>query len=236
VFSILKSNKPITLYCYTDDYSVYEYAKISKSSYFIPEWFKELKEIEDNSTSINKRTMRGCPGFIELFKKSFVYPMWVDLSITASESDQGEPQFFYESAYGSDVATSHETFQYNNAFRPGFKHIKLSSPWFFETKEDLDWTIVPAFWNLQSKVSKVFIPPAIDNYKHQHSTTWQMFVRTNNTPIVFNAGEPLVQLIPKTERNVIVKCVYDKEKTIKLAEKSKNMHFKRTYYKKQKMK
>ena len=236
MFSILKNHKPITLYCYTDDYSVYEYAKILKSSYFIPEWFKGLKQIEDNSTSGLTRTMRGCPGFIELFKKSFVYPMWVDLSITASESDQGEPQFFYDSAYGSDVVTSHGTFQYNNAFRPGFKHIKLSSPWFFETKEDLDWTIVPAFWNLESKVSEVFIPPAIDNYKRQHSTTWQMFIKTNNMPVMFNAGEPLVYLIPNTDKKVNVECVYDKEKTTKLAEKTKAVHFKKSYYKKQKMK
>jgi len=231
VFSILTRNKPITLYCYTDDYSVYEYAKISKSSYFTPKWFKELKQIEEN-----KRTMRGCPGFIELYKKSFVYPMWTDLSITAFESDQGEPQLFYESACESNVVTSLETYQYNNAFRPGFKHIKLSSPWYFETKEDLDWTIVPAFWNLENKAAEVFIPPAIDNYKYQHSTTWQMFIKTNNIPVVFNAGEPLVHLIPNTERKVVVKCVYDREKTIKLIQKTKPIHFKKTYYKKMKMK
>jgi len=236
MFGIIKKNKPIVLNCYTDDYAIYEFSKIQKSSTFIPNWWKDLKRVEENADGNSLKTMRGCPGFIELFKKSFVYPMWCDMSFSSTESFEGEPHLFQESALGNNVLSSHSTVQYNNAFRPGFKHIKLNSAWYFQTKEDLDWVIVPAFWNLEYKNADILIPPAIDNYKRQHSTTWQMFVKTDGSTVHFSAGEPLVHLIPKTDRKVIINCHYSEEMVRKLSQTTRNIHFSKSYYKKQKMK
>jgi len=235
MFGIINKSKPIVLNCYTDDYGVYKFAKIQKSSVFIPNWWKDLKKIEESADDNNFRTMRGCPGFIELFKKSFVYPMWCDLEVSSIETANDDSQLFQNSPLGNDIVTTHSPIQYNDAFRPGFKHIKLNSPWFFQTKEDVDWIVVPAFWNFESKNSDIFVPPAIDNYKRQHSTTWQMFIKTDGSIVHFSSGEPLVHLIPKTDRKVIVNCQYSEEMVCKLSQKTKNIHFKKSYYKKLKM-
>lgn len=226
MFGILKKEKPIVVNCYTKNYSVYNFAQIQKATNFIPQWFKELNS--------NARNMTGCPGFIELYKKSFIYPMWQDVSFFSHESTNPneDPQLFQESALGDDILDSHPSTTYNKSFRPGFKHVRFHSPWVIETKVDLDWTVVPAFWNYEQKNADIFVPPAIDNYKHQHSTTWQMFIKTDGTPINFKAGEPLMQLIPKTDKKIIINSYYDPDTVKKLEEETSLIHFCKSYYKK----
>lgn len=248
MFEIIKNHKPIVLNCYTHNYADFEYFQVKKSSYFKPEWWKSLPKTQTNELgfqSNKNNNMRHCPGFVEMFKKSFTFPLPTDVYISAEEqkvesskfdygnevNDSTNPVYSYEATINGYVE-SHNPKQFNNAFRPGFCHIKINNGWFFETKEDLDWIIVPAFWNLEKKVSDIFIPPAIDNYKHQHFTTWQFFIKTNGKPVFLEAGEPLVYMIPKTERKVIVKSHYDPDKCKKLKEKSESKFINNSYYKK----
>ena len=230
MFDIIIKQKPIIVNCYTNNYSVYEHSKIQKATNFVPQWFKKLNN--------DKRNMTGCPGFIELYKKSFIYPMWEDLRFFSYESqDQNqEPELFEESASGQSLLSSHNAHEHNYSFRPGFKHVKFTSPWYIKTKSDLDWIVVAPFWNNEQKNADVFIPPAIDNYKHQHSTTWQMFIKTDGTPVTFKAGEPLMQMIPKTDKSIILNTYYDPPMVKKLDESTNPIHFFKSYYKKIKMK
>ena len=229
MFNIIKRNKPIIVDCYTNNYSVYNFAQIQDSKKFIPNWFKELNS--------NEKNLKGCPGFIELYKKSFIYPMWQDLHFFSYESSDinEEPQLFQESATDKQILVSHDSQQYNKSFRPGFKHVKFISPWFIKTKEDLDWVVVPAFWNHEQKNQSIFFPPAIDNYKNQHSTTWQAFIKTDGTDIIFKVGDPLVQLIPKTDRKIKLRCHYDPDTVKKLDDLTASIHFLKSYYKRKKI-
>lgn len=255
MFSIIKKHKPIVLNCYTDDYLIYEHFQIKKSSSFIPDWWKSLPNDYNDDDGLNfkcqsKATIKHCPGFVELFKKSFTFPMPTDLYMSSEEQherssnisycnnneyeedkSQQPPSYSFESTI-PEFVRSHHPRQFNYAFRPGFSHIKLKDSWLLQTKENIDWIIVPAFWNLEKKVSDIFIPPGIDNYKYQHSTTWQLFIKTDGKPVFLEAGEPLLYMIPKTDRKVIVRSHYDPDEVKKLREKSKNPFIINGYYKK----
>jgi hypothetical protein len=66
--------KPVVIDCYTDNPHAFEYAKPSKATEFLPKWWKSLPK--DGHANMSR-----CAGFIDLYRKSYVLPMWSDFDV-----------------------------------------------------------------------------------------------------------------------------------------------------------
>lgn len=203
MFKFLK--KPIVLHCYTDRAEVFNYAKISKSSEFIPDWWKGLpKNVNANDDLINLPTLKSCPGFIDLYRSGFIVPMWADLAVEIGEI--GSPSYRYQYADARSEAMHHPTYQRGSAFpEEKYQHLKFSVPWYLQCKEDINFLFSAPTWNMESP-EKFTVLPGVLNFKYQGAvninTLWVREIALRRQLLPF--GSPLAQLIPVTEQKIVL--------------------------------
>jgi hypothetical protein len=199
--------KPIVLHCYTDRADVFNYMPIEKASKFTPDWWKALP-----STFVNLQnplrefsTMKHCAGFTDLFTKGFILPLWSDVAIQIGKlQEQKIDNYTYQFADGQSTIGHHSDTQYGSVYPlTHYQHIKIGSPWKFMCNSDVEFLALQPTWNFETP-EKIFIPPAIVNFKHQSTTAVNMFFKRNIDDTVhnFQFGQPLLHFIPLTEKKI----------------------------------
>ena len=195
--------KPVILNCYTDKSYVSEYAPIDYSNKFLPEWWKDLsKTVESEYKGLEMPTMKTCEGFIAQYKNSITIPAWSDFALQVySEGTIGHNWVFSD---GLSKAEEHPDKQRGLYLPPTrYQHIKLVVPWVLTCYEEIDWQMLGSTWNF-NKPEELLIPPGIINFKYQFGANINLFVKKDETQKVvrIDHGQPLVQLVPLTERKV----------------------------------
>jgi len=185
--------KKITLDCYTSRPDVYEYSQISKSTDYLPAWWKKLPASKCPVTGElnSQRTMKSCPGFTDFFKNSYTLPLWSDLKLAALENDWG-----YQFADEQSVVETHDTAQYEG-FMPEAQHFKILSPWKLVCNKPIKWAFVAPTWHdLDAKILS-----GVVDYYYQNATHINLFL---NRPkeIILPLHTPLAHLIPLTEEKI----------------------------------
>ena len=194
----------IHLDCFTDRADVFTFSKVNHSKNFIPEWWKKLPKV-DPITDHPYGTMKSCQGFIDLFRKGLIIPLWSDISILLGEI--GSDEIFWQYADQTSSAGPHPTSQRGYEYLPGqnYQHLKLDSPWIFKTKVDLDWVVHGVTW-CNYHPTTVIIPEGILNFKWQVGTNINMFLqrKPEKQKILIEANQPLLQLIPMSEKEIVI--------------------------------
>jgi hypothetical protein len=183
--------KKITLDCFTFDAGVYEYAKIDKASKFIPKEAKRLGTKEHP-------TLKTCNGFLDQMTTGFVLPCWSDYKIHAL--DDGNLDWIAASQVAN--IESHSREQMWNGFYEDYANVKLISPWFINDKSGIKFAWVPPMWNNQPDNVKNMT--GVIDFTYQNVTNVVLMLK-KNTKLELEAGEPLAQMIPLTERKVELK-------------------------------
>lgn len=188
-------NRSITLDCYTTDPQVYEHAKIQQAGKFIPDWWKSLPK------DVPFPTMRQCAGFIDLYKKSFVLPLWSDLDVSIDGN-----QFQWQYADNLSSAGNHAKNQFGEWIgEDSILHLKLNSPWRLRCDKEVFFQWSDATWE-EDRVFKYMTPTAIVEYKYQHATNVNLlFNKERVQEIRLHHGTPLVFITPITENKVVLK-------------------------------
>jgi hypothetical protein len=207
-----KLSKPdeVVLYCYTNRPDVFYNYPVVKSAYMIPEWFKRLpsKTKVDTDKLEFEFSMKSCAGFTGLFKKGVMMPFWSDLAFTAESKDGVTGSYKWRFADGMTSAEYHAESQ-RGEYLPAkeYCHLKIESPWVLHCEEDVDWLWQQPVWNQDHPEHKLTLP-AVVNYSRISDTNVNIMVprQSNDIFTIFPAGEPIVQLIPLTERPVRVVC------------------------------
>lgn len=180
--------------------------------YFLPEWWKKLPSsfIQPDSPSdqIELNTLKKCTGFLELYKKGFIIPLWADVLIETKYD--GALRYQYAGAI-EEAIDSHDRAQYGPHFN-NLIHAKMQSPWLFQEKTGLQFHFSSPVWNMINTFDGI-IPPGVVNYKFQHQTNINMFLPKMNNSYHLEAGMPLVHIVPMTEKEVVFKthCLSDEE-------------------------
>lgn len=216
MFSILKRNW-VDLFCYTNNKTAYEYFPISKARDFIPQWWKDLPintpnpgcENEIQSDSNQALTMKRCPGIIEYYKKGFMLPLWSDVEFINNNknisfsmaSPVGESRFEFHSPIQKGEFLSNDIWE----------HIKIISPWVFETSENVDFLYLQPHWNLNELNKDILIPNGHIDFYINHATEIQLFFnkKTSDTVTAIKAGMPMIHLIPLTDKKIKLHVLYD---------------------------
>ncbi len=203
MISFLFKRKKIHLDVFTDRPGVFELFPVDYSTKFFPEWWKKLpKEYYMETINRLSSTMKRCEGFTDYYKNSVSIPLWTDLMLNIrTEFDAVNCEF-------SDPNTSvntHDLRQMQGFMEDKkFEHIKILSPWIFKTKEDIVWSWSQPIWNFDDPFSMI-VPPAGINFKYQRSTHINTFVnKEHDKTILLPCGTPMVNLIPMTEKEVIL--------------------------------
>lgn len=215
-FKFIKNK--IVLDCFTCRADVFQYSKITEASQYIPNWWKNLPKPEVSFKNFDKNqvsNMRHCVGFIELFKNSFVIPMWSDLLLQIGREGTNEYRWQYADRVSSlTIHPAHQRGTYLDELK--YQHFKLGSPWVLKTNRYVKFCWSGAVWNMD-KPEQIIWLPAVDDYYYQTSTTINFMCKREKelTEIIIPFKQPLVYLTPMTERKVILKTHLVSENELK---------------------
>lgn len=174
-------------------------APVQKSIHFYPDWAKKIQTAKfDFSNMKNNTNIKSCYGFYNFFSHGFMVPMWSDLALKVND----DLSWQYKFADGRSSMTYHENNQ-----APGFldDHIffKIHNPWFFDTKEDIDFLTTGCSWN-NSKIPPYFTPTGVIKFNDNFLQTQNIFalVKKQKQEIFINFGQPMLHVIPLSDKPV----------------------------------
>lgn len=199
IFLFKKKKLHLDIFTYRPE--VMEFYPVDYATKFYPEWWKKLpREFEPEQTFWPMSTMKRCTGFTEYYKNGIVIPMWSDMAIKTHPLE-----FNWHFADRLTECDSHPYEQMYGYLDPSqYKHLKIVSPWLFKCKEEVNFVWTQPTWNFE-RVSDIIIPPAVVNYKYLSGTNINLFVdKREEKKFILHAGQPMVNLLPMTERTVVI--------------------------------
>jgi len=225
----LFKKKTITVDAFTPLDQVQEFFEIKRAIEYAPEWWKKLPNSYTENTpqgiDIKLSTMKRCAGFIDLYTKGFIMPMWVDTVIKTF----ADGTYTYVTANGSQFISTHDPRQ-SGELANSTMHLKIGTPWLFKEKTGVNFLFTEPMWNNIATRPSVRTVPGVVNYKYQHSTHVNLLLPKQNQQIEFNAGEPLTHIIPITEDNVQVVChLVSEEEYLKINSNRLGIFFQKKY-------
>lgn len=207
--------KPIYLDCYTTQNHVHNFFKIESTKKYVPDWFRNLPSTFSNPKSVIPiPTAKTCSGIINYFKSGFVIPLWTDAQFGYTPINNGYTTTLQLTTQFADQTTQaqvHVQDQIGNEFMPNetYLHFKVFSPWAFKCSEDIEWLWTQPTYNFKYPDELIMLPGSIE-FKHNSNVFINFSIRKHNAEgkpnlLTLNAGQPLVQLTPVTEREVVVR-------------------------------
>jgi hypothetical protein len=195
--------KKVVLHCYTDNQTLYDFLAPEKANKFYPQWWKDLEaSYKEHRTPVPVATMKGCRGFIELYRNSIVLPMWSDLMVHVGDLKSKA----LTHAIMNTPTTAHPV-QQRGAWLPAknYGHAKFDNPWIFHCDEPVQFMMSSPFYNLD-KPEDLMIPPGILDFKYQQGANVNMLFdyREQARDVIIKAGDPVMMLTPLTEREVVI--------------------------------
>lgn len=180
---------------------------VEKSNKFVPDWWKQIPSIvpavgKNPEVPIQRPTIKKCPGFFNLYNLGFMIPLWSDIAIKTEES--GKCSYDYSvSMRAPDIAPGefHSPMQLNYNFKD-FIHFKFVSPWLFREKTGVKFLFSEPSWNMENHLNKLHVLPGIADFKTQNASNINVFLPKTDNYFVLEAGTPLVQLIPISEKSI----------------------------------
>jgi hypothetical protein len=183
-----------------------EMAPIQPIKKFLPQWWKDLPRTvdvrrSDRQLTSKRGTLKVCDGFLEYNKHGFIIPMWSDLKIATTKTGKWTYDFPSDDPY---PIVDHPANQYGEHFA-NFINMKIVSPWVFQEKNGINFFWTSPTWHMSQHWGKLNILPATMNFRFHHSTNIPMFVPKRDDVIELQHGEPLIHLLPITDKEVEVK-------------------------------
>lgn len=195
------NKKPITLYCVTDRPEVARFAPVQRASKFLPEWWKQLPKTYTEDTKFYKiSTMRNCYGFVDLYSRGAIVPMWSDLALRVSKT--GDHRYQYQYADGVSEAEVHPPLQYKGAFSDGeYQHFKLSSPWGLVCQEDIKFLLGEPTWSLLN-LPTLRVAPGVVSFKYQTVANNNIFIKKTHEEqhLLIPFLQPIMHIVPLSDR------------------------------------
>jgi hypothetical protein len=204
MFDIFIKKSSIVVDCFTANPGIYTHHPIFMANESFPDWWKPIKATtttERYGIEHEQATIKRCDGIIGLYSYGFCIPLWSDLIIESNT--QGEFRFLYSSEDNPPI-TTHTRNQFSSYF-DNLIHIKIQSPWLIEEKTGVNFHFNQAAWSLLHHSYHMNIVPAIINFKDQSSTHINLFMPKKQNRIELVAGQPLLHIIPLSDKKIILK-------------------------------
>jgi hypothetical protein len=194
----------ICLDAFTTNSGIHELFPIKPAVKFVPEWWKNIPktypERDEYGILTENATMKTCVGFLDLYKTGFIMPNWSD-TIFRTYSDG---QWAYKQA-AEDLPqiSSHNPKQFGDL--QNLLHAKIESPWIITEKTGVKFLFTDPKWNKLKTINDFIVLDGIVDFKYQHSTNINIFMHQKNNQIQLDAGDPLVHIIPLSDKRIKIK-------------------------------
>jgi hypothetical protein len=195
--------------CFTYIGVIHSEYPIERASKYIPsEWkalassYKEraFPNVQESKMELDTSTIKKCTGFTNLFSTGFILPSWSDFDLEVIE----DGRFLWHSPSPIMQMHTHDRRQLGSwELYSGYSHIKIISPWSFTEKTGVKFAWNRCDWHNSQRAADVHVISGVVDYKYQHSTNVNMFVKKPSIT-KFLAGDPLVHIIPLSEKEVVI--------------------------------
>lgn len=213
----------------TDNKQKIELFAPDHSMKLLPKWFHTISKKEDVPT------MRTCPGFVDLYKRSISIPMWVDMTIIHEDGRIKDVDVAGISKGGEhEFVEQHHPVQWGDGFQ-NYVHVKLKAPWAVTCNNDTQFLMHDAIWDRDTVTYTV--PPGILDFRYQSACQINMFLpRTKyHTETKIAAGTIIAYLTPMIDTKLTVEKKYvNREEWYSLQKYFYTLGYK-TYHKTKKM-
>lgn len=155
-----------------------------------PSFYKNLQPESD------KRNMKYCAGLIDYYKSGFLIPNVVDIELRSNNREMlvnDSVKLFVE---------SHPSHQHGNYFK-NHHHVKFNGSWYLREKTEVKFLMTNLFWHDYNFLP--FVVNGVLDFKYQHGLNINTFMPKGTYDYFIPAGKPLAQLIPLTEKEVVIK-------------------------------
>ena len=228
--------KTIYLDCYTVHNHVYDLFKIESAKKHVPSWFRNLPStFLDPRSPVEVATLKTCTGIVNHFKSGFIIPLWTDAQLGLKSVSNGFTNNIQLIQQFADMKTQsqiHSQTQIGNDFMPEetYLHFKIYSPWVFSCSENINWMWTQPTYNYKYP-DELVLHPGVLEFKYNSNVFINFAIRKMDRAgdpnlLEISAGEPLVHLIPLTDRNVEVRNhLVSKEEWQRIYDKNNHVFF-----------
>lgn len=205
MFDIFLKKSKIVVDCFTTNAAIHEFYPIESAKQFMPGWWKRMSPTVMRTSNVGisypEGTLKRCDGFLDLFQQGFILPLWSDVIIETTANGNYKYQF---PAAGTPPIVNHTRDQMSPDFNH-LMHLKLISPWVIEEKTGVKFHLTQPTWTMLDHVQHMTILPGVVNYKNQVATHVNMFVPIQDRRFELEAGQPLAQIVPISDKKVEVR-------------------------------
>jgi len=199
--------KKIVVDCFTTENALHEAFHPDLSVYYLPEWWKNFPktfETKVKGIPIDRPTIRYCDGIRDLYKSGFVIPFWSDLIINSTENMYNYHFSHQDGVQKFEFIHTHNEKQYGKNFDKFF-HLKIIVPWILKEKTGVKMHFMPPFWNYPDQMNQFFICTGTIKAKYPITPNVNFFIERKENTLRFNSGDPLIQIIPQSEKEIEIK-------------------------------
>lgn len=204
--------RPIVLTCVTNYPGLLQFAPVQRASKFLPDWWKRLPESFVNEGDITiQSTMKSCKGFVDLYSKGVILPIWCDLALEIGRI--GTNGYRYQFADRKSSIDCHDPKQHGRQFHEcEYQHLKINSPWRFMCDESINFSFLEPTWNVLPFQTLRIVPGIVD-FQYQTGTNINCFIsRTErDQSFVIPFLTPLAHIVPLSDRPIKLKLSDDVE-------------------------
>jgi hypothetical protein len=198
----------ITVDCFCSDEIVFNNFKPDRANKFVPKYWKSLNAFLEQPASGNPQsnlktqtpTLKKCNGFTDLFANGFIIPSWADFQIEMLK-DGKYITANHNSEEPNTTFNNHSRLQFGFELYKNSTHIKIESPWLLKEKTGVKFAWNSCTWHNSDNLENFYILSAVVDYRNQSGTNINAFQR-KNTIVKFYGGDPLVHLIPMSEKKL----------------------------------
>lgn len=186
----------------TDDAYIYDHKPMAPSMKYAPEWWKKLPRhfvAPETTNPVLNPTMKGCPGFIDLYKYSFALPLDLEFELSEFVTDDNKIGIRY---CPEDAGTIHPDVQTGDAFSERYHHFKISCRYSFATEDADDFLITNNFWG--DKLNIHVVNGVMRTCKHAVPLRINMFLPKGFGVLKFNYGDIIAHAIPLSGKKYVV--------------------------------
>jgi hypothetical protein len=207
MFFFFKSST-IDIDCFTPDEIVFHNFRPDRANKFVPEEWKKLpadlilkaNHNPKSKLTVQHHTLKKCVGFTDLYTQGFIIPSWADFQLEMME-DGRHSIANHTTSEVNGMFDQHQRNQFGDEIYPNCGHIKLVSKWWFKEKTSVKFTWNSCAWSNTSELENFYILPGVVDFKYQSGTHINAFQR-KGTIVKFNGGDPLVHLIPISDKKI----------------------------------
>lgn len=220
-------NKPIKITAIvSENYSYAEsFSPIRRASKFIPKWWKDTPKSSFNWNNMKAtQTISSCVGFHNNYKTGFILPMWCELAIKF-----GNSSYHYHFSDEQSILERHDNDQCPGFFE-NYNICKIISPWLMLCKEPIKMMFDSPL-PFHNSPPEFITPYGIVDFIGGRTATniFTCFSKKhelNKSNILIKQGQPLLHMIPLTEKEVDLKCeVVSLSEYNKIFSLQKSSHF-----------